>query len=168
MKLSTRARYALRAMVEITRRSDSTRPVSLEKVANATHISRRHPEQLAMALKGASLIRSVSGRRGGYFLSRPADEIRIAQVVEAAIGPINVVECVDLPETCPRSDACACRVIYLMINKRIKEVLDEFSLADLADEAWLEQASQTFGLDLHSRHAARAKADDVSEGRPAS
>ncbi len=129
-------------MVVIARRSGTAGPVSLEKVSKTTRISRRYLEQLALALKSASLLRSVSGRKGGYALARPAEEIKIGQIIEAAIGPVNVVECVGQPEACLKSDFCECRLVYMLINKGIKEVLHAYSLADLADKKWLEKVSQ--------------------------
>lgn len=138
----------MRAMITIARDADQDRPISLEKVANSTEISRRYLEQLVIALKGAALIRSVSGRRGGYFLQKPAGEIKIGEVIEAAIGTINVVDCVDLPEMCMKSDACECRLIYRLINKRIREVLNELTLADLSDSARLSAVALEVGDDL--------------------
>ncbi|MBN1347023.1 MAG: Rrf2 family transcriptional regulator [Phycisphaerae bacterium] len=148
MKLTTRARYALRSMVEIARHADEAEPISLENVANATQISRRYLEQLAIALRGASLLRSVSGRRGGYYLSRPPDEIMIGEIVAAAIGSINVVDCVGLPETCLKADTCECRLVYMLINRGIKEVLNRYSLADLSDREWLKTVGKELGLDI--------------------
>jgi len=126
-------------MVVIARHSDAANPMSLEKVARATQISRRYLEQLAMALKGAALLRSVSGRKGGYSLARPADQISVGQIVEASIGPVNVVECVGLPGTCIKADLCECRLLYMLINRGIKDVLNRHSLADLADRNWLRK-----------------------------
>ena len=80
MKLSTRARYALRSMAAIAQRGDKDKPISLQKISKRTQISRRYLEQLAMALKGASLLRSISGRRGGYMLSRPAKDIKVGEI----------------------------------------------------------------------------------------
>lgn len=133
MKLSTRARYGLSCMIAVARLSDRGLPVSLERVAQETGVSRRYLEQLAMPLKGAGLLRSVAGRRGGYLLALPAEQIRLRQIFEAAIGSINIVDCVEAPELCPKADSCENRLIYLIINQRICEVLDEYSLADLAD-----------------------------------
>lgn len=132
MKLSTRARYALRMMLEIARR-EGQGPVSLGIVAEETEISRRYLDQLAMALKQGGLVRGRSGKGGGYVLTRPAVEITVGQIVEAAIGPVNVVECVRRPQTCASSDACECRAVYRLINERIRDVLDEITLANLAD-----------------------------------
>ena len=134
MKLSTRARYALRMMVELARRPGLD-PVSLGNVAHNTNISKRYLEQLAMALKASSLMRSMRGRGGGYRLTRPAKDISVGQIIEAAIGPINVVECVQRPEVCPMSDCCECRWVYDRINSEIVNLLNGMSLADLADRS---------------------------------
>jgi Rrf2 family protein len=131
MKLSTRARYALRMMVEIARRP-GTDLVSLGDVALSTKISKRYLDQLAIALKSNSLIRSMRGRGGGYQLARRAADISVGQIIEAAIGPINVVECVRHPDTCLKSDGCECRWVYERINDGIVNLLNGMSLAELA------------------------------------
>ncbi len=138
MKLSTRARYALRCMIAVSKMSDSQKPVSLDKVAAQTRVSKRYLEQLVIVLKNASLLRSVAGRNGGYYLARPAKDIRVGEIIEAGIGPVNIVDCVKNPGTCMISDLCECRLIYELINKRIKEALYEYSLADMTDRKWRE------------------------------
>lgn len=132
MKLSTRARYALRMMVEIAKKTNGGETVSLSLVAKSSDLPRRYLEQLAIDLKKASLVTGVSGKGGGYILTRSPKKIRIGQIVEATIGPVNIVDCVLSPETCMRVDYCDCRLIYKRINERITEVLNDFSLADLA------------------------------------
>ena len=132
MKISTRARYALRMLIEIDRLSDGGKAVSLKDVATRTRISRRYLEQLAIGLKNGSLIHGLSGRGGGYRLARPAGQITVGQIFEAAIGPINIVDCVRHPTSCLAADVCGCRSIYQLLNNRITDVLDEFTLADLA------------------------------------
>jgi len=132
MKLSTRARYALRMMIEIAKRP-GTDLVSLGHVAENTKISKRYLDQLALALKVSSLMRSMRGRGGGYRLARPAEQISVGEIIEAAIGPINVVECVRCPEICLKSDYCECRWVYERINNEIVKVLNGMSLAELAD-----------------------------------
>jgi len=139
MKLSSRARYALRAMIAIARLAEDSAPVSLDRVAQRTQVSKRYLEQLALALKQASLLIGVSGKGGGYRLAQPAAEIKVGQILEAAIGPINIVDCVRHPDVCLMEDVCECRLFYLLLNRRISEVLNEFSLHDLADQGWLKK-----------------------------
>ena len=133
MKLSTRARYALRMMVEMVKLANGEEKVSLSQIAKSSGLPRRYLEQLTIGLKNASLIRGTSGKSGGYILAASPDKIRIGQIVEASIGPVNVVECVLEPEMCLKADCCNCRRIYSLINEKITEVLDDFSLADLAE-----------------------------------
>ena len=132
MQPKTRARYALKSMVEIARSSQVGQPISLERVARKTGISRRYLEQLTKGLREASLLKSVRGRSGGYQLAQPAGEIRVGQIIEAVIGPINIVDCVLMPETCLQADLCECRAVYQHINGRIADALKSISLSGLA------------------------------------
>lgn len=131
MKLSTRARYALRAMIVIAREGEEGKPVNLAEVARRTGISHRYLEQVAISLKNAKLLRAVAGKNGGHMLARPAEDIRLGEIVEAAIGEICVVDCVLDPENCGQSDKCSCRDLYSLVNKRILDTMNDFSLEDL-------------------------------------
>jgi Rrf2 family protein len=136
-------------MLAIARATESEDgAISLDRVSEKTKISKRYLEQLAIALRHAALLRSVSGRHGGYLLTRLPKDIKIGEIVEAAIGRVNIVECVLNPDSCMRSDDCECRLVYGLINSRIAEVLNENSLADLMNREWLE--CQAAALDLVS------------------
>jgi len=142
MRLSTKARYALRVMIALVRMSENQQPVSLAKVAERAQISYRYLEKLVTALKKASLVLPVSGRTGGYHLAQPAKDIRIGQIIEAGIGPINIVKCVKRPETCMLAEFCECRLLYMRINEQILQTLNEYSLADMTGEGWREKISR--------------------------
>ena len=148
MRLSTRARYALRMMLDVARNGGDQRPVSLAEVAGRTGISRGYLEQLAMALRNARLVKSVAGRYGGYRLTDSADQITIGRVIEAVIGPICVVDCVEEPQTCLRAEFCECRVVYAVINQRVAEVLHQFTLANLLDPSWVQATSELVEQEL--------------------
>ena len=105
--------------------------VSLTDVSKRTKISRRYLEQLTIALRSNSLLRGKTGKGGGYRLARPADKTQVAQIIEAAIGPIDIVDCVLDPDTCDMSSHCGCRDIYQKINDRIVETLSDLTLKDL-------------------------------------
>jgi len=136
MRLTTRARYALRMMLDLARHGGLEKPVSLAAVAARTDISRGYLEQLAMAMRNARLVRGVAGRYGGYRLTEPPERITVGQIVEAATGPVCVVDCIDDPASCPRAEDCECRLVYSLVNERIAEVLREYTLADLLDPSW--------------------------------
>jgi Rrf2 family protein len=123
-------------MLDLARHGGAERPVSLASVAERTDISRGYLEQLALALRHARLVRGVAGRYGGYRLTEPPERITVGQIVEAATGPVCVVDCVDDPASCPRAEDCECRLVYSLVNERIAEVLREYTLADLLDPSW--------------------------------
>jgi len=137
IRISTRARYALRLMVDVARHGSENGPVSLASVSKRTDISRSYLEQVALVLRSASLLRGVCGRRGGYRLAVPPAEITVGRIFEALIGPTCLVDCVDDPASCPRSDYCECRVIYRLMNEKILAVLQGHTLADLIDPDWV-------------------------------
>jgi Rrf2 family cysteine metabolism transcriptional repressor len=132
MKLSSRARYALRAMKVVALESRDGTPVRLGIVSERTAISKGYLEQVAISLKGGGLLKAVLGNKGGYLLTRPPEKITVGEIVEAAIGPINIVDCVANSESCERHDDCECRSIYVLINRQIRETFNMFTLAQLA------------------------------------
>ncbi|MCG6948843.1 MAG: Rrf2 family transcriptional regulator [Acidobacteria bacterium] len=143
MKISTRGRYALRMMLDLARRGGADTPISLASVAERTGISHGYLEQVALSLRNAGLVRGVAGRHGGYKLSSSPEDISIRQIIEATIGPICVVDCIEEPESCPRAESCECRVVYAMINLRVGEVLEEYNLADLIDPGWMKETGRS-------------------------
>jgi Rrf2 family protein len=124
-------------MLEIARLGGEKAPVSLTTVSGHSRLSRGYLEQLALALKNRGLLRAVCGREGGYRLARGPEEITIGQIIEAAMGPVNIVECVGDPLTCLRSEYCECRPVYVLMNRRISEVLHGFTLAQMLDPRWV-------------------------------
>lgn len=118
-------------MLELSHASAEGVPVSMSVVAKRAGLSRPYLDQLAMSLRHAALIRTRSGRHGGYVLARPADKILLLEVVEAAIGAVSITDCIHDQSACARSEFCACRDVWLRINDRIRGVLGEYSLADL-------------------------------------
>lgn len=138
MKLSARARYAVRLMLEVHRLGGAGRPVRLSEIARSSGISRRFLEQLVMGLRNHSLLKGISGRHGGYFLSRSPSDISMREVITAVIGPISLAICVEDPDICSQSDSCECRLLWSLLQKRIDELLDQYSLADLGDKDILD------------------------------
>ncbi len=129
-------------MVEIARREDDHTAVSLADVSRNTRISRRYLEQLVISLKNAALVRGIAGKKGGYVLTRAAENIKIGQIIEAAIGPVNIVDCVQHPQNCLESTFCECRWVYQTINDRIVKVLNELYLDDLVAHAHTDDQCQ--------------------------
>ena len=90
------------------------------------------PRAVSRVHERIDYLSGIAGKGGGYMLTRDAADITIDEVIEAAIGPINIVECVLRPETCLQADVCECRSVYQHINNRIADALKSISLAGLA------------------------------------
>lgn len=132
MKLSTKTRYAARALAELaTLEPGATR--SARELAGHQELSRKYVESIFSALKSGGLVRSMRGMEGGYALARPAAEITLREVYESLEGPICPVECVDDPECCDRRESCPTRDTWVELQQAITSVLQKTTIQDLAD-----------------------------------
>ena len=92
MKLSTKGRYGLRAMIDLARYSEKE-PVSIGSVAARQEISERYLEQLVALLKKAGLVKSIRGASGGYVLAKKPSEISVGDILRALEGSLEPVKC---------------------------------------------------------------------------
>jgi Rrf2 family cysteine metabolism transcriptional repressor len=134
MRLSTRGRYGTRLMVDLAQHY-ADGPVPLAEIAKRQNLSAKYLEQLIILLKGAGLIRSVRGRRGGYMLTRKPEEISVGDIVETLEGKLSVVDCVLEPELCYRAAECPTRDIWVDITDMLKQQLFSLSLGDILGKA---------------------------------
>ena len=135
MKLSTKARYAVRAMVDLAIHCDQE-PVSRKEIANRQHISPHYMEQLFARLRDAELIEAIRGPGGGYLLRRGADQITVGEVVRAVEEVLTPAPCLGAHarQECPRVEVCATRRLWIELEKRETEFLDSKTLQDLCNE----------------------------------
>jgi Rrf2 family protein len=129
--MSTRTRYAIRAMMQLAMASGDE-PAQLHKIAEEQQLSVKYLEQIVRPLRLAALIVSERGSSGGYRLARPASEITALDIVQAVEGPLAVVDCVGRPSVCRRSSACLARDLWCDVGRAIGRVLAEANLAELA------------------------------------
>ena len=134
MKLSTRTRYAVRAMIELAKH-DNNRPLQLKLIAERQEISIKYLEQLMAVLRSAGLIKSVRGSRGGYILAKAPNQIAIIDILHCVEGPIATVECVEDGTRCSRATDCAAREVWMRVEQAIENVLQSITLRDVADMA---------------------------------
>lgn len=137
MRLSTRGRYAVRAMVDLALHVDEG-PVPREDIATRQEISALYLAQLFAKLAKASLVESVKGPGGGYFLARSASEIRAGDIIRAVEEPLAPVYCVNSqPKArCHRMEDCVTHLLWKRLGERIAEVLDSVTLEELREQAW--------------------------------
>jgi Rrf2 family protein len=130
MKLSTRARYGTRAMLDVALQGREG-PVHLKDIARRQEMSKKYLAHLTSRLEAAGLIRITRGAGGGISLARSASEIRLSQIFQTLEGPIVLVACVDNPQWCPRSSRCATRDIWMQMEQLLSAFLESQTLEDL-------------------------------------
>ncbi|MGI6065373.1 MAG: RrF2 family transcriptional regulator [Bacillota bacterium] len=136
MHISTKGRYGLRAMLDISLNHGKD-PITLNNIAQRQGLSEGYLEQLMIPLKRSGLVRSMRGAQGGYILARKPSDITVGEIIRALEGPISPVACVseDYPEECERADSCVTRIVWAKLRDSVAEVLDSFSLEDLVQES---------------------------------
>ena len=132
MKLSTKARYGARAMLEIALNYGKGH-LLLREIAQRQEISRRYLERIMNMLVSAGLARSSRGQHGGFSLAKSPGEIRLSQVIQAVEGSIAPTPCVDDPKICNRVDICITRDIWEKLKKAMLEVLDSITLDNMIE-----------------------------------
>ncbi|BCN31599.1 RrF2 family transcriptional regulator [Anaeromicropila herbilytica] len=137
MKLSTKGRYGLRAVVDLALNSESE-AVSLSSVAERQSISISYLEQLIAKLKKAGIVNSIRGAQGGYVLAKSADQISVGDILRALEGDLNPVDCAEImggDTTCSSSDLCVTKYVWKRISDSINSAVDEILLSELVKES---------------------------------
>ena len=134
MKLSSRTRYGMRAILELALEYGNA-PLQIKTIAEREDISNKYLEQLIAMLKASGLVRSIRGPRGGYTLAKPPSDIQLKEVFTTLEGPMVPAECLEHPEYCPRCTDCATRQIWQELQNAIFGVLESVTLADLVERS---------------------------------
>lgn len=132
MKLSTKSRYGLRALIDLALNSQ-TDPVSISSIAARQGISDSYLEQLIGKLKKAGLVDSVRGVQGGYRLSRPPEEISVGEVLRVLEGDMTPAECTGLSEGsgCEHAHMCTTKYVWKKINDSVQDTVDNIYINEL-------------------------------------
>lgn len=132
MKVSTRARYGIRALIDIGLTGNNG-PVLVKDIAKRQDISPLYLGHLITPMIAAGMIRSMRGARGGVWLAKPPAEINLHDVIQVLDGSTAPVECVDKPETCKRSETCVMSDVWCELKEVITDLLGSTTLQDLVD-----------------------------------
>jgi Rrf2 family iron-sulfur cluster assembly transcriptional regulator len=153
MKLSTKGRYAVMAMVDICK-SSTGKPIALADVAERQEISLSYLEQLFGKLRRADLVKSVRGPGGGYLLAGPASEIKISDVILAVDEPISTTRCNSVKGCRSDNARCLTHGLWEALRNEIYTYLNSVSLDDVVngmvlgeDEGQAEEPSATIAAE---------------------
>lgn len=134
MRLSTRVRYGMQAMLALALRS-GPEPMSIKEIAERQDLPEHYLEQLITPLRRAGLVQSARGAQGGYVLARPAREITLLEVVQALDGPLELESC-ECPPSSPHAQGfCLEHALWRRLKQQIDDFLEGETLDDLRAEA---------------------------------
>lgn len=129
MKLTTKGRYAVTAMLDLAIYA-TDRPVNLHEISSRQLISLSYLEQLFAKLKRSNLVKSVRGPGGGYQLNAASDEIKVAAIIMAVNESMDVSQCEGLAN-CHQGKQCLTHNLWMDLSDRIYQFLNEVTLAQL-------------------------------------
>ena len=135
MKISTKGKYGLRAMIDLAQYSEQE-AVSISSIAQRQKISESYLEQLVAKLKKAGLVISIRGAAGGSRLARPASDISVGDVLRALEGDVRAVICTaQTEEGCEGEELCVTKYVWQRINESIEKTVDEMMIDQLVAES---------------------------------
>ncbi|MCL5674701.1 MAG: Rrf2 family transcriptional regulator [Candidatus Omnitrophica bacterium] len=146
MKLSTRTRYGVRALIDIGSHFDG-QPILIKDIAKRQEISKIYLEQIMLDLKNAGIVRSVQGTKGGFVLEKEPSLLTIKEVVESLQGRISIVGCITSKTFCHRWPNCPARELWVNVNNAIINTLDSITLEQMIiKERKIEEVFTIYGI----------------------
>jgi Rrf2 family protein len=131
VRVSAKADYAVRAMVELAAAGDE--PVKGERLAEAQDIPLQFLEHILLELKHARLVRARRGARGGYWLARPPEDVTLATVIRAVEGPLANIQDLAPEATDYGGKAKELTEVWIAVRASLRRVLERVTIADLRD-----------------------------------
>jgi Rrf2 family iron-sulfur cluster assembly transcriptional regulator len=138
MRLSTKGRYAVTAMLDLTLHGNDG-PVTLAEISETQGISLSYLEQLFASLRGKKLVKGVRGPGGGYYLGRPAEEISIADIICAVDEWVEFTRCGGNRD-CQDGKRCLTHNLWDDLSNEIYKFLQSITLASLVERGGLKEA----------------------------
>ena len=140
MKLTTKGRYAVTAMLDLAIHQ-SRRPVTLQDIATNQEISLSYLEQLFARLRRADLVKGTRGPGGGYRLAKEMDQISVAAIITAVDEKVDVTRCGGKTD-CQDGERCLTHELWSSLSGKIYEFLDDISLGNLVREPGVQQVAE--------------------------
>ena len=129
MKLSTRGKYGMRAMVFLGKQAGQG-PQPVKGIAQ-TGVPEQYLERRLGSLRRGGLVTTVRGAQGGYMLSKNPKEITIREILDLTEGPLQFADCLEEGFSCQKSKNCQSRRIWEYLDEKINSLLEEVTLGEI-------------------------------------
>ena len=136
MKLSTRSRYGLKAIVDIA--AQNPFPTTVKNIASRQNIPQNYLEQIISLLKKAGFVKSIRGSQGGYIINCNPDSTTVGDILRTLEGSLYPVECLSnaADNSCKTSDCkyCFTKSVWMKIHENISNTIDSITISNLIDD----------------------------------
>ncbi|MBP5320235.1 MAG: Rrf2 family transcriptional regulator [Kiritimatiellae bacterium] len=129
LKISAKARYALRILADIALHAEDATPRTIAAIACEQQISEKFVSRIVIPLRKAGMIVSLRGIAGGFRLTRAPEDITLLEIVEIQQGPLEILDCLGEKAACGRKERCAVRSIWEDVNTAFRDALARITLA---------------------------------------
>ena len=145
LQLTRDGEYAVRAILYLASQPHG-RITLIQEISDAQDVPRSYLSKIMQHLTRAGLAKSRRGAKGGFYLARPSDTITLRETIEAVEGPIFLNVCLIRKGECHRDESCPVHLVWQEAQKRLFEVLDGKTMADLVNDArMIEEAGAASG-----------------------
>jgi len=134
MKFNTKTRYGLRTMLELTLKEDSEEGTLQKEIAENQDVSVKYLDHIIADLKAAGLIVNVGGKKSGYRLNKPAEEITIYDIYVAFENELVIIDCLHVHGECPKKGNCVLKEYWCELNQSIKTSMASQNMKELAEK----------------------------------
>lgn len=131
MKITAKARYALRILMDIALNEKRNHPRTIREIADEQGIGEKFISRIAVSLREAGMIHSSRGPDGGFRLAKAPCDISLLAIIEALQGEISIVDCISPDESCPRKGTCVTRTVWSDVNTLIRSTLRTVTLEQI-------------------------------------
>jgi Rrf2 family protein len=153
MRLTAQEEYGLRCLLQVARQPDTA--VTTPEIAEREGLSNAHVHKLMRLLRRGGMVKSVRGRKGGYQLARPAEQINVGAALASLGDSLYSTEFCDehrgITRTCVRNDDCSIRSLWMAVDRAVQRALQSTKLSDLLRsepemDGWMRSQPETFPL----------------------
>jgi len=131
MRITTKGRYALRAVLALAASADHGKPTSIKTISEKEDISAEFLEQIFFKLRKADIIGSVRGPGGGFYFKRKLEEITLLEILEASGEGLGISPCVCGKKLCDRKPECIASKVWNELDSILRTYAGERSIADM-------------------------------------